>query len=182
MSAPGRSRANGPTDAPPATRAPSRCEKAWIIAPSSIATPGPITTCGSIRTSRPIFVSYDRKTVSGATSVAPSSIALRRSRACIAASAAASWTRSLTPITSASSASSARVGKPARARRSRRGRSGNIRSARWRASPRRACASACAPAKAIGPALQSRALRSASVASLCSRIATSRPSRSISRP
>ena len=40
-------------------------------APSAISTPGPMTTCGSIVTSRPIYVSAQRKTVSGAIIVAP---------------------------------------------------------------------------------------------------------------
>ena len=85
-----------------------------MIAPSSILTPGPITTCGSIRTSRPILASNDRNTVSGAISVAPSVIARRRSRSCSAASAAASCTRSLTPMTSFSSATRARADEAAR--------------------------------------------------------------------
>ena len=62
---PAAARTGRPT-APPATRAPSRCEKARITAPSSILTPGPITTWGSMSTSRPILVSYARNTVSGA--------------------------------------------------------------------------------------------------------------------
>ena len=57
-----------------------------------------------MRTSRPIFESIERKTVSGAISVAPPSIARVLRRRCIAASARASWMRSLTPIASSSSA------------------------------------------------------------------------------
>ena len=58
-------------------------------------------------TSRPSSVSNDRNTVSGAIIVAPSRIARSRKLRCIAASAAASCTRSLTPITSSSLASRA---------------------------------------------------------------------------
>ena len=51
------------------------CEKEWITAPSAMITPGPITTNGSIVTSLPNSVSAARKTVSGAISVTPASIA-----------------------------------------------------------------------------------------------------------
>ena len=50
---------------------------------SATVTPGPNTTLGSTTTSRPSLVSAQRNTVSGAISVAPSSIARRRSRSCI---------------------------------------------------------------------------------------------------
>src|SRR6476469_1826063 len=94
----------GPTDTPLPTWAPSRCEKEWITAPSSTTTPGPKTTCGSMVTSRPISVSAEKNSVSGATSVAPLRIACSRSRFCVTASDSASWTRSLIPITSSSEA------------------------------------------------------------------------------
>ena len=132
-----------------------------------------------MRTSRPILASHDRNTVSGATSVAPSIIARRLSRACIIASAAASWTRSLTPMTSASSASSVRACEPSRVGDLDEVGQVDIRSAHCPASPPRASRAPPRPAKATGPALQSRAAFSSALASLCSRIATSRPSRSI---
>src|SRR5829696_8573665 len=67
------------------------CENEWITAPSAMLTPGPITTNGSIVTSLPKMVSAARWTVSGAISVTPASSAAWRSRACITASASASW-------------------------------------------------------------------------------------------
>ena len=79
--APGRSRANGPTIAPEAIRAPSIWLKARIVTLSATLTPGPKTTFGSIETSRPICVSCAKNTVSGAISVAPPSH--RRARAAV---------------------------------------------------------------------------------------------------
>src|SRR5207342_248510 len=49
-----------------------------MVAPSSMTTPGPMMTFGSMSTSLPILVSWLRNTVSGATSVAPSAITLLR--------------------------------------------------------------------------------------------------------
>ena len=69
-------------------------------APSSTTTPGPKNTLGSMVTSRPITVSKLSHTVSGATSVAPSSMTLRRARFWKTASAAASCSRELTPSAS----------------------------------------------------------------------------------
>ena len=51
--------------APASIVAPSICEKARIWTLSPTVTPGPNTTLGSITTSRPIFVSAQRKTVLG---------------------------------------------------------------------------------------------------------------------
>jgi len=70
---------------------------------------------GSIVTSRPIAVSWQSHTVAGSIRVAPFSITLRRSRACITASASASSTRELTP--SASSAGASTTGRQAGAAR-----------------------------------------------------------------
>ena len=93
----------GPTIAPEATRAPSRWLKARIVAPAATSTPGANTTLGSTTTSRPSRVSWEKNTVSGATSVAPAAMASSRARFWKMASAAASWARSLTPTNSASS-------------------------------------------------------------------------------
>ena len=78
------------------------CENEWITAPSAMLTPGPITTNGSMVTSLPNVVSAARWTVSGAISVTPASSAAWRSRACITASASASWLLVLMPRTSSS--------------------------------------------------------------------------------
>ena len=80
--APGRSRANGPTTQPVEMIAPSMCEKARMVAPSAIFTPGPNTTCGSIVQSRPSSVSAENHTLSGSISVAPCSSACQRRRRC----------------------------------------------------------------------------------------------------
>ena len=123
-----------------------------MIAPSSIATPLPNTTCGSISdVAADLRVHRQEHRLRARSASRPSSIARRRSRRCIAASAAASWTRSLTPITS-SSRRDARLGAQARgARRSRRGRSGRIRAAALSQPTASSIASAGAPAIAIGP-------------------------------
>jgi hypothetical protein len=68
-------------------------------------TPELKVTFGSITTSRPSFVSALKNTVSGATSVTPASIAARRSRRCISASASASSARELMPISSSAGSS-----------------------------------------------------------------------------
>ena len=62
-----------------------------------MTTPGPKKTLGSIRTSRPTTVSWLNQTVSGASSVAPPSMALSRARRWNTASAAASCALELTP-------------------------------------------------------------------------------------
>ena len=56
-SAPGLSRANGPTIAPAPICAPTIWQKPLMVAPSSMTTRSPITTWGSITTSLPICVS-----------------------------------------------------------------------------------------------------------------------------
>ena len=80
ISAPGRSRANGPIRAPRLTWQPSRWQNAWMVAPDSTVTSGPKTTFGPITTSRPITVSSANQTVAGSVSVAPFSSAAARAR------------------------------------------------------------------------------------------------------
>ena len=84
-------------------------------APSSTTTPGPKNTLGSMVTSRPITVSKLSHTVSGATSVAPSSMTLRRARFWKTASAAASCSRELTPSASSGAQPTGSVTSPSAA-------------------------------------------------------------------
>ena len=148
----------------------------------STTTPRPNTTCGSTTTSRPSRVSWLRNTVSGATSVAPANMA-----------AVAQpllnhplGVGELRPIVDAMDlffrhdddlrpmACLACENRPRR--------SGSIRPWRCRSRSDSRTGSAISPRNAIRPPLQRVIARSASVASLCSRMSMSSSPDMMSRP
>ena len=97
--------------------------------------------------------------------------AARASARC--ASAAASWSRELTPSTSSSLAGDDAGAHAARCARSRPRRSDSIRPSRWHCRCGRARRARSSMRKAMTPELHSRMWRSSSLASLSSRMARS---------